>query len=168
MKSIAEVENVVNSKFVIFQEIEWPSTGGVDMDALPTKPVSVPLSKIRELRPAKTWKTWNNTVEIWTASDKRIAVRGTLDEIVAKLNEPGNTRKPFTLTPREQQLSQMRKDGYSLSQRALAFNMTPLAVAMADSKIEKKLEAPQPEQIRASRDTLAMMRSPNVHPDATT
>jgi len=175
MKSIKEVEVAVNKelqlgnfKFAIFQEIEWPSTGGVNMDALPTKPLSIPLSRIRELRPAKTWKTWDNTVEIRTATDNRIAVRGTLDEIVAKLNEPSNTRKPFALTPREQQVSQMRKDGYSLSQRALAFNTTPLAVAMADSKIDKKLEASQPEQIRASRDTLAMMRDPNIHPDATT
>ena len=95
---VNEEPQVGNSKFVIFQEIEWPSTGGVDMDALPTKPVSVPLSRIRELRPAKTWKTWDNTVEIWTASDKRIAVRGTLDEIVAELNKSGNTRKPFALT----------------------------------------------------------------------
>jgi len=93
MKIIAEVEASVNkelqfgnSKFITFQEIEWPSTGGVDLDALPTEPVSVPLSRIRELRPAKTWKTWANTVEIWTASDNRIAVRGTLDEVVNKLN----------------------------------------------------------------------------------
>src|SRR6266576_220169 len=157
MKSITEVETAVNqelqfgnSKFVIFQEIEWPSTGGVDMDALPTKPVSIPLSRIRELRPAKTWKTWDNTVEIWTASDNRIAVRGTLDEVVNKLNGPPDTRKPFALTKKEEQLRQMRQDGYSFSERALAFDMTPLAVAMADSKIEKKLEA--------SQDTLAMMR----------
>jgi len=53
------------------------------MDALPTKPVSVPLSSIRELRPAKTWKTWDNTVEVWTSSDSRIAVRRTLDEIIS-------------------------------------------------------------------------------------
>jgi DNA-binding CsgD family transcriptional regulator len=180
MKSIAEVEIAVNqerrgtnSKFVIVEEIEWPTTGGVDMDALPTKPVGVPVSRIRELRPAKTWKTWNNTVEIWTASNKRIAVRGTLDEIVAKLNESGNTRKPFALTKREEQLHQMRQDGYSFSERALAFDMTPLAVAMADSKIEKKLEASQSAsahrtRIFATRETLAMMRSDNLHPDAIT
>jgi DNA-binding CsgD family transcriptional regulator len=180
MKSIAEVESAVNqelqfgnTKFVIFQEVEWPSTGGVDMDALPTKPVSVPLSRIRELRPAKTWKTWDNTVEIWTASDNRIAVRGTLDEIVAKLNESGNTRKPFALTKREEQLRQMRQDGYSFSERALAFDMTPLAVAMADNKIEKKLEASRSASahrtpVFATRETLAMMRAGNIHPDAIT
>jgi len=180
MKIIADMETAVNqelqfgkSKFVIFQEIEWPSTGGVDMDALPTKPVSVPLSSIRELRPAKTWRTWDKTVEIWTASNKRIAARGTLDEIVSKLNESGNTRKPFALTKKEKQLHQMRQDGYSFSERALAFDMTPLAVAMADSKIEKKLEASQSAsahrtRIFATRETLAMMRSDNLHPDAIT
>jgi DNA-binding CsgD family transcriptional regulator len=179
MKIIADVETAVNqelqfgnSKFVIFQEIEWPSTGGVDMDALPTKPVGLPLSRIRELRPAKTWKTWDNTVEIRT-SDNRIAVRGTLDEIVAKLNKPVNARKHFALTTREEQLHRMRQDGYSLSERALAFDMTPLAVAMSDSKIEQKLEASRSTSARrplvfATRDTLVMMKSENLHPDATT
>jgi hypothetical protein len=33
-------------QFVILQEIEWPSTGGVDLDALPTKRVSVPLEGV--------------------------------------------------------------------------------------------------------------------------
>ena len=189
MKSITEVETGVNkelqfgnSKFLIFQEIAWPSTGGVDMDALPTEPVSIPLSRIRKLRPAKTWKTWDNTVEICgTASDNRIAVRGTLDEIVAKLNESGNIRKPFALTKKEEQLRQMRQDGYSLSERALAFDMTTFAVAMADSKIEKKLEASHSEKrllspsirpprrsIKCTGDTLRMMRDGNIHPDATT
>jgi DNA-binding CsgD family transcriptional regulator len=180
MNNIAEVETAVNqkrrgrnSKFVILEEIEWPSTGGVDMDALPTKPVGVPLSRIRELRPAKTWKTWDNTVEIRTGNGERIAVRGTLDEIVAKLNESGNTRKPFALTKKEKQLAQMRQDGYSFSERALAFDMTPLAVATADNKIEKKLEASQSASLHrtrifATRETLAMMRSDNLHPDAIT
>jgi DNA-binding CsgD family transcriptional regulator len=180
MKSIAEVDSAVNqerrgrnSKFVILDEVEWPTTGGVDMDALPTKPVGVPLSRIRALRPAKTWKTWDNTVEIRTGNGERIAVRGTLDEIVAKLNESGNTRKPFALTKKEKQLAQMRQDGYSFSECALALDMTPLAVAMADSKIEKKLEAsqsasPHRTRIFATRETLAMMRSDNLHPDAIT
>jgi hypothetical protein len=106
MTSISEAEDCVNkdlqfrnSKFVIFQEIEWPSTGGVDTDALPTKPVSVPVSRIREMRPAKTWKTWAHTVEIRT-SNNRIAVRGTLDEIVSKLNGPDtpDTPRPFAPT----------------------------------------------------------------------
>jgi len=148
MKTIAEnptpvnkERKVGNSKFVIFQEIEWPSTGGVDMDALPTKPVSVPLSKIRELRPAKTWKTWDNTVEIWTAIDNRIAVRGTLDEVVNKLNESPDTRKPFALTSREERLHRMREDGYSLSQRALSFNTTALEIAKEEVVIANKLEA---------------------------
>lgn len=155
MKSIAEVEAAVNkellfgnSKFVIFQEIEWPSTGGVDMDALPTKPISVPLSRIRELRPAKTWKTWDNTVEIWTAGDNRIAVRGTLDEVVNKLNGLRDTRKPFALTPREERLHRMREDGYSLSQRALSFNTTALNIAKEEVVIANKLEASHPEVTR--------------------
>jgi DNA-binding CsgD family transcriptional regulator len=201
MKSISEVEDSVNrdvqfgnSKFVIFQEIEWLSTGGVDMDALPTKPVSVPLSRIRELRPAKTWKTWDNTVEIRT-SDNRIAVRGTVDEIVSKLNEPDtrdapDPRKPFApfaLTPREERLHRMREDGYSLNEIALAFNTGGLRIAKDLSVIDKKLEAaasrrrpPMDEvmdglhsgagriRICAWRETMAMMRDPNIHPDATT
>ena len=133
-----------NSKFVIFQEIEWPSTGGVDMDALPTKPVSIPLARIRELRPAETWKPWNNTVEIWTASDNRIAVRGTLDEVVNKLNGLPDTRKPFALTRREERLHRMREDGYSLSQRALSFNTTALKIAKEEVVIANKLEASHP------------------------
>jgi DNA-binding CsgD family transcriptional regulator len=68
-------------------------------------------------------------------------VRGTLEEVVAKLNEAAYEHPLFVLTPREQQLHEMREDGYSLSQRALACDMTPFAVAKADSKIEKKLEA---------------------------
>jgi DNA-binding CsgD family transcriptional regulator len=173
MKSITEVETAVNqephcgnSRFVTFQEIEWPSTGGVDMDALPTKPLSVPLSSIREIRPAKTWKTWDNTVEVLTTSN-RIAVRGTLDEVVNKLNEPRDTRKPFALTRREAQLHKMREDGYSLSQRALAFNTTALRIAKEESVIAKKLEASH-LHLTASADTLAMMRDRNIHPDATT
>jgi hypothetical protein len=146
MSIIAENPTPVNKelqfgtyKFVILQEIEWPSTGGVDMDALPTKPVSVPLSRIRELRPAKTWKTWDNTVEIWTASDSRIAVRGTLDDVVNKLNGV-DTRKPFALTCREERLHRMREDGYSLSQRALSFNTTALKIAKEEAVIAHKLE----------------------------
>lgn len=137
-----------NYKFVILQEIEWPSTGGVDMDALPTKPVSVPLSRIRELRPAKTWKTWDNTVEIWTASDNRIAVRGTLDEVVNKLNGLPDRRKPFALTRREERLRRMREDGYSLSQRALSFNTGALKIAKEEVVIANKLEASHPEVTR--------------------
>jgi DNA-binding CsgD family transcriptional regulator len=160
-----------SSKFVIFQEIQWPTTGGVDMDALPTTPVSIPLSRIRELRAAKTWKTWDNTVEIWTANDKRIAVRGTLDEVVNKLNGPPDSRKPFALTRREERLHRMREDGYSLSQRALAFNTTALRIAKEEAVIAKKLESPlHPEALRiaAGRDTLMMMRDKNIHPNATT
>ena len=157
--------------FVILQEIEWPSTGGVDMDALPTKPVSVPLSRIRELRPAKTWKTWDNTVEIWTAGGNRIAVRGTLDEVVNKLNGPPDTRKPFALTRREERLHRMREDGHSISQRALAFNTTGLRIAKEEVAIDKKLEAAAASRgrvlIPAPEETLAMMRDRNIHPDAT-
>ena len=147
-------------------------TGGVDMDALPTKPVSVPLSRIRELRTAKTWKTWDNTVEIWTASDNRIAVRGTLNEVVNKLNGPPDTRKPFALTRREERLHKMREDGYSLSQRALSFNTAALKIAKEEVVIDKKLEAAAASRgrvlIPAPEETLAMMRAPNLHPDATT
>jgi DNA-binding CsgD family transcriptional regulator len=178
MKGIAEVETGVNKElqfgnltFVIFQEIEWPSTGGVDMDALPTTPVSIPLSSIRALRPAKTWKTWGNTVEIWTAKDTRIAVRGTLDEVVNKLNGPSDTRKPFALTRREERLHRMREDGYSLSQRALAFNTTALRIAKEEAVIVKKLEFPlhsEALRIAGGRDTLMMMRDKNIHPNATT
>ena len=109
------------------------------MDALPTKPVSVPLSRIRELRPAETWKTWDNTVEMWTASDNRIAVRGTLDEVVNKLN---GSSDPFALTPREKRLHRMREEGYSLSQRALSFNTTALTIAEEEVVIAYKLKAP--------------------------
>lgn len=181
MKSIAEVETAVNqelqvenSRFVILQEIEWPSTGGVDMDALPTKPVGIPFSRIRELRPAKTWKTWDNTVEIRT-SDSRIAVRGTLDEVVGKLNArptSPNTRKPFALTRREEQLHRMREEGYSFSQRALAFNTTALRIAQEDVVIDRKLEAAAASRgrvlIPTPEETLAMMRDPNIYPDAIT
>jgi hypothetical protein len=76
-----------SQRFVILQEIEWPTTGGVDMDIEPTKPVAIPLSRIREVRPLKTWKTFENTVELWKAEDHRIAVRGTLAEIVTILND---------------------------------------------------------------------------------
>lgn len=195
MKSIAP--QFGNSKFVIFQEIEWPSTGGVDIDALPTKPVSVSLSSIRELRPAKTWKTWDNTVEIVygrTATNK-IAVRGTLDEIVKKLNNPAAPDKkprkpfePFALTPREARIQGMREDGYSMNEIALAFNTTALRIAMDFSPIDKKLEAAAASRRRshsdeftdalhsgvgrvlipATKETLAMMRDPNIHPDVTT
>ena len=188
MSIIAENPTPVNKelqfgtyKFVILQEIEWPSTGGVDMDALPTKPVSVPLSSIRELRPAKTWKTWDNTVEILTTSN-RIAVRGTIDEIVKKLNAPAvdkKTRKPFApfaLTPREARIQGMRVSGYSLNEIALAFNeKSSLRIAMDLSTIDKKLEPAAATSsgtgkylIPASEGTLAMMRDPNIHPDAIT
>jgi hypothetical protein len=167
-------------QFVILQEIEWPSTGGVDMDALPTKPVSVPLSRIRELRPAKTWKAWDNTVEIITASDHRIAVRGTLDDIVNRLNKIPDTRKPFALTPREERLHRMREQGYSLSQRALSFGTTAFKIAKEEVVTAKKIEAaaklklPPTDEFMgalhssAGRDTATMMRDPNIHPDATT
>jgi hypothetical protein len=131
------------------------------MDALPTKPVSIPLSRIREPRP------WDNTVEIWTASDNRIAVRGTLDEVVNKLNGPPDTRKPFALTRREEWLHKMREDGYSLSQRALSFNTTALKIAKEEVVIAKKLEASHPHLV-AGRDTLNLMRDRNIHPDAIT
>ena len=134
--------------------------------------VSVPLSRIRELRPAETWKTWDNTVEIWTASDNRIAVRGTLDEVVNKLNgspDTRDTRKPFALTRREERLHRMREDGYSLSQRALSFNTTALKIAKEEVVIDKKLEASHPTfTVPGGRDTLTMMRDRNIHPDATT
>jgi hypothetical protein len=166
-------------QFVILQEIEWPSTGGVDLDALPTKRVSVPLSRIRELRPAKTWKAWDNTVEIITASDHRIAVRGTLDEVVNTLNGPADIRKPFALTPREERLHRMREDGYSLTQRALSFGTTAFKIAKEEAVIANKIEAatlkgaPMDEFMgalhsSAGRDTATMMRYPNIHPDATT
>jgi hypothetical protein len=154
-----------NSKFVILQEIEWPSTGGVDMDALPTKPVSVPLSRIRELRPAKTWKTWNNSVTIWSASDKRITVRGTLDEVVNKLNGPSDTRKPFALTRREERLHRMREDGYSLSQRALSFNTTALRIAKEEVVIDNKLEASHPHLTSSMRrDLIEHLAPPPENP----
>ena len=185
MKSIAEVETAVNqelqvgnSKFVILEEIEWPSTGGVDMDALPTKPVSVPLSSIREIRPAKTWKTWDNIVELLTTSN-RIAVRGTIEEIVKKLNAPDKeTRKPFApfaLTPREARIQGMRVSGCSLNEIAVALSAkSSLRIAMDLSTIDKKLEAAAARTggtgkylIPASEGTLAMMRDRHMHPDAT-
>ena len=172
MKSIAEVETAVNqelqatnSTFVILDEVEWPSTGGVDMDELPTRPLSVPLSSIREIRPAKTWKTWDNTVELLTAGN-RIAVRGTIDELVKKLNAPPPDKKrrkpfaPFALTPREERIQGMRESGYSLNDIALAFNTTGLRIAKEKVVIDRKLEA--------SQDTLAMMRDRDIHPDAIT
>jgi len=142
------------------------------MDALPTKPVSVPLSGIRELRPAKTWKTWDNTVEIITASDHRIAVRGTMDEVVNKLNGSCDPQEPFALTPREERLRRMREDGYSLSQRALSFNTTALKIAKEEAVIDNKLAASQAEvgscRLTASPITLSMLTDKNIHPDATT
>jgi hypothetical protein len=126
-------------RFVTFQQVEWPTTSGVDMDLSPTAPVSVPLSKINAVRAAKTWKTWDNTVEI----GDRIAVRGTVTEITEQLNRALSGKVPFELfklTGRETQLLAMRPK-YSLSERALAFNTTPLQIAREDVVIDKKLEA---------------------------